>query len=68
MIVDYADIADGGQRGGLELIDHRVLNEIRGLGNPTTEILAPWLYEQIKPGMTEVFRIEVAESATTGCV
>ena len=52
----------------LELIDHRVLNEIPGLGNPTTEILAPWLHDQLKPGMPKLFRIEVAERATTGCL
>jgi len=52
----------------LARIDHRVLNEIPGLGNPTTEILAPWLFEQITVNLPELFRIEVAESATTGCV
>ena len=67
MIVDYAAI---GKRVSavLSLIDHRILNEIPGLGNPTTEILASWLFEQIKQDLPELFRIEVAESATTGCV
>lgn len=67
MIVDYAVI---GQKVGAVLarIDHRVLNEVPGMGNPTTEILAPWLFEQIKVDLPELFRIEVAESATTGCV
>ncbi len=67
MIVDYAVIAE---KAGAAIgrIDHRVLNEIPGLGNPTTEILAPWLFEQIKEELPELFRIEVAESATTGCV
>jgi 6-pyruvoyltetrahydropterin/6-carboxytetrahydropterin synthase len=67
MIVDYADIA-AAVNEALALIDHRVLNEIPGLGNPTTELLAPWLFDQIKSGMPQLFRIEVAESATTGCV
>ena len=67
MIVDYAVIAE--KVGAvIDLIDHRVLNEIPGLDNPTTEILAPWLFEQIKVDLPELFRIEVAESATTGCV
>jgi 6-pyruvoyltetrahydropterin/6-carboxytetrahydropterin synthase len=67
MIVDYAVITE--KVGAvLEQIDHRVLNEIPGLGNPTTEILAPWLCEQIRKELPEVFRVEVAESATTGCV
>ena len=67
MIVDYAVIAD--KVGAvLAMVDHRVLNEIAGLGNPTTEILAPWLFEQIQVDLPGLFRIEVAESATTGCV
>ena len=67
MIVDYAVIAE--KVGAvIDRIDHRILNEIPGLGNPTTEILAPWLFEQIRVDLPELFRIEVAESATTGCV
>ena len=62
MIVDYAVISV------IDRIDHRVLNDFPGLGNPTTEILAPWLFEQVKADLPELFRIEVAESATTGCV
>ena len=67
MIVDYAVIAE---KVGtvIDRIDHRVLNEVAGLENPTTEILAPWLFQQIKADLPELFRIEVAESATTGCV
>ena len=67
MIVDYAVIAE--KVGAvIDRIDHRVLNEILGLENPTTEILAPWLFQRIKVDLPELFRIEVAESATTGCV
>ena len=66
MIVDYAVIAE--KVGAvIDRIDHRLLNEISGLDNPTTEVLAPWLFEQIRMDLPEVFRIEVAESATTGC-
>ena len=67
MIVDYAVIAET-VGAVIDRIDHRVLNDIPGLGNPTTEILAPWLVEQIRIDLPELFRIEVAESATTGCV
>ena len=67
MIVDYETIA-ATVNDAIELIDHRVLNDVPGLGNPTTEVLAPWLYHQIKMGLPQLFRIEVAESATTGCV
>jgi queuosine biosynthesis protein QueD len=32
-------------------LDHRVLNEIGGLENPTTELLAVWLAERIGPAI-----------------
>ena len=67
LIVDYAVIAEK-VGAAIDRIDHRVLNEVPGLGNPTTEILTPWLFEQITVDLPELFRIEVAESATTGCV
>ena len=67
MIVDYSVIAERVD-AVLAAIDHRVLNDILGLDNPTTEILAPWLFEQIKVNLPELFRIEVTESTTTGCV
>ena len=67
MIVDYAVIAER-VAAVINRIDHRVLNDIPGLDNPTTEILAPWLFEQISEDLPELSRIEVAESATTGCV
>ena len=40
----------------------------QGWGNPPMEILANWLFEQIKVDLPELFPIEVAESAMTGCV
>lgn len=30
-----------------ELIDHRLLNDVAGLENPTVEVLARWLFEQL---------------------
>ena len=52
----------------LDALDHRLLNDLPGLENPTTEILAPWLYERLKPSLPLLTSIEIAESATTGCV
>ena len=30
-------------------LDHYYLNEVEGLENPTSEVLARWLFERIKP-------------------
>lgn len=66
-IVDYADIALA-VRPVLGTLDHCLLNDVPGLENPTTEHLAPWIYERVKPALPALTTIEVAESATTGCV
>lgn len=66
-IVDYGDIAVA-VRPVLDALDHRLLNETPGLENPTTENLAPWIYELVKPRLPSLAGVEVAESATTGCI
>jgi 6-pyruvoyltetrahydropterin/6-carboxytetrahydropterin synthase len=66
-IVDYAEIASAASPV-LALLDHRLLNDVPGLENPTTENLAPWIFHQLRSSLSELCSVEVAESATTGCV
>src|SRR5512133_3287722 len=47
-IVDYAEIA-AAVEPVLERLDHRNLNEVQGLSNPTTEVLVAWVWFQLKP-------------------
>lgn len=51
----------------LKQLDHKVLNEVPGLENPTSEMLAVWLYNEIKKQMPELTRITVAETPLTEC-
>lgn len=67
MIVDYAIISDKANIVISKQLDHRVLNEIDGLENPTTENLARWILERIALDLPELFRVEVSESASSGC-
>lgn len=64
MIVDYAEIADEWAKIHA-IVDHRCLNEINGLLNPTTEILAPWILARLT-GLP-VVAVRVYESSTTWC-
>lgn len=48
MLPDYADVT-ACVREVCDTIDHRTLNDIEGLANPTTELLACWLAERIAP-------------------
>jgi 6-pyruvoyltetrahydropterin/6-carboxytetrahydropterin synthase len=46
MLPDYADVT-ARVREACDALDHRTLNDIEGLANPTTEMLALWLVERI---------------------
>ena len=52
----------------VELVDHKFLNDIDGLDNPTCELLAKWLWEKIKPLVTGLTRIELHETPTSGVI
>ena len=49
-------------------LDHNYLNEIPGLENPTSENIARWIWEKLKPGLPLLSRIEIRETCTSGCV
>jgi 6-pyruvoyltetrahydropterin/6-carboxytetrahydropterin synthase len=50
-----------------EALDHRYLNEIPGLENPTSERLAAWLWERLAPQLRGLSRIVIHETCTSGC-
>lgn len=67
MIIDYGDLA-AAVAPIVAQLDHQTLNDIHGLHNPTTEVLAPWIGRRVcaaLPGFA--IRVEVKESFTTGC-
>jgi 6-pyruvoyltetrahydropterin/6-carboxytetrahydropterin synthase len=47
-------------------LDHRYLNEIEGLSNPTSEQLARFIWERIAPRLPGLCRVEVMETCTSG--
>ena len=50
-----------------ERLDHNYLNDIPGLENPTIEILARWIWDEMKPLIPELSRVRVHETCTCGC-
>lgn len=65
-VADYAEIAAAWEPIHAQ-IDHRYLNEIQGLENPTTEALARWLFERLLVPLPLLVRLRVYESSTTWC-
>ncbi len=49
-------------------LDHYYLNDIEGLENPTSEVLARWIWQQLQPSLPQLCQIEVRETCTSGCI
>ena len=52
----------------VSMVDHKLLNNVPGLENPTCELLAVWLWNKIKQGIPALKRIELNETPTSGVV
>jgi 6-pyruvoyltetrahydropterin/6-carboxytetrahydropterin synthase len=48
-------------------LDHYYLNDIEGLENPTSEVLARWIWERLKPALPDLSALTVRETCTSGC-
>lgn len=66
-LMDYAELADA-FRPLWEQLDHRYLNEIAGLENPTSETIAVWIWDRLKPKLPLLTEIVVAETCTARCI
>lgn len=47
-IIDFAELK-AAFKPTYERLDHHYLNDIPGLENPTSEVLAKWIWDQVKP-------------------
>jgi 6-pyruvoyltetrahydropterin/6-carboxytetrahydropterin synthase len=56
---DFGDV-DAALKEVRALLDHRLLNEVEGLGAPTLENLARFIYVRAKDRLPEVARVKIA--------
>jgi 6-pyruvoyltetrahydropterin/6-carboxytetrahydropterin synthase len=66
-VMDFADIKAAFQPIE-DQIDHRCLNDVEGLDNPTSENLARWIWAHLKPTLPALSKVIVRETCTSGCV
>jgi len=50
------------------IIDHKLLNNIEGLENPTCELLAVWIWNKVKDQLPALKKIELHETPTSGVI
>ena len=65
-VMDFADLK-AAWRPLDEALDHRYLNDIPGLENPTSEVLARWIWQRLTPVLPGLSEVVVRETCTSGC-
>lgn len=66
-VLDFAEISEV-FRPLRDQLDHRYLNDIEGLSNPTSENLAIWIWDHVSGTLRGLCKVVVRETATAGCV
>jgi 6-pyruvoyltetrahydropterin/6-carboxytetrahydropterin synthase len=49
-------------------LDHHYLNEVPGLENPTSEVLAKWIWDRLIGELPNLREVRVRETCTSGCI
>ena len=65
-VMDFADVK-AAFLPFYEQLDHHYLNDVPGLENPTSEVLAKWVYDRVKPSLPLLSKVVVGETCTSGC-
>lgn len=65
-VMDFADLRNAVEPL-VKRLDHYLLNEIEGLENPTSEILAVWIWNQLVANVPNLHRVTIEETCTSRC-
>jgi len=66
-VMDFAEIDDHANPL-VKQLDHQILNEIDGLANPTSELLAVWWWQHLRPSLPQLVEVVVSETESSRCV
>ncbi|MDP7543242.1 MAG: 6-carboxytetrahydropterin synthase QueD [Alphaproteobacteria bacterium] len=66
-VMDFAEITQAWQPLH-DVLDHHYLNEVEGLENPTSENIARWIWERLKPELPGLSKITLHETCEAGCI
>jgi 6-pyruvoyl tetrahydropterin synthase/QueD family protein len=62
-VMDFADVK-AACRPLRDQLDHRFLNEIPGLENPTSEVICRWIWDRLKPVLPKLSAVTLHETCT----
>lgn len=66
-LIDFGDITAVVEPLLRSELDHRTLNEVSGLENPTSELLCLWLWKRLRPRIAGLATITVHETCAARC-
>lgn len=65
-LIDFNTIAEAWAPLYAQL-DHQLLNEVEGLENPTSEYLAKWIWDRLKPSLPCLKELTIHETCASRC-
>jgi 6-pyruvoyltetrahydropterin/6-carboxytetrahydropterin synthase len=66
-VMDFADIKTA-FKPLYDVLDHHYLNDVEGLGNPTSEEIARWIWVRLQLALPGLSKVVVRETCTSGAV
>ncbi|HYE54679.1 MAG TPA: 6-carboxytetrahydropterin synthase QueD [Chitinophagaceae bacterium] len=66
-IMDFKELKDA-LMPVIDTLDHKLINNVPGLENPTAENITVWIWNKIQPSLPLLSRIELYETPTTGVI
>ena len=66
-LIDFGDITAVVEPLLKRELDHRTLNDVDGLENPTSELLCAWLWERLAAKIPGLAAVTVHETCTARC-
>lgn len=67
MLMDFKDMKSPLTVLLEDFLDHHYLNETTGLENPTSEELARWIFNKLKPNIPLLVAVQIDETCTSSC-
>jgi 6-pyruvoyltetrahydropterin/6-carboxytetrahydropterin synthase len=61
-VIDFAEI-DEVVAPLVSACDHKILNDVPGMENPTAELMAVWFFDRIRTSIKSVSRVRVYETS-----
>lgn len=66
-VYDHAEISRA-MNPLIDLLDHKYLNEVPGLENPTIELMCGWFWQKLSPQLPGLVEIVLHETPTARCI